>query len=65
MTQNANFVKKDPMFRASPFRTWIYNRWADNREERLIYKEEYVTIKQYWDTYKWWLKKEFKQQRHK
>jgi hypothetical protein len=31
----------------------------ENREERLTYGEEPATIKQYWERYKYWLKREY------
>ena len=46
----------------SPFRNWVRNLWIENCEERLVYKQDPVTQQQYWDTYKWWIKREY---RHK
>jgi hypothetical protein len=46
----------------SPFRMWVQNLWIENCEERLVYKQDPVTIQQYWKTYKWWIKREY---RHK
>ena len=46
----------------SPFRMWVQNLWIENCEERLVYKQDPVTQQQYWDTYKWWIKREY---RHK
>lgn len=46
----------------SAFRVWIYNIWMDNREERLTFNETPATITQYWNTYKWWLKREYRHQ---
>lgn len=50
---------------SSPFRTWVQNLWMDNCEERLVYKQDPITMKQYWDTYKWWIKREYKHQKEK
>ncbi len=44
----------------SPFRNWVQNLWMDNCEERLIYKQDPVTMQQYWNTYKWWIKREYR-----
>jgi hypothetical protein len=44
------------------FRFWVQETWYKNRDERLTYGEDPVTIKQYWNTYKWWLKREYKYQ---
>jgi len=45
---------------ASPFRIWVQNLWMENREERLVFDEDPVTIQQYWKTYKWWIKREYR-----
>ena len=67
MIQNADTVKNDlrDLRTASPFRIWVQNLWMENREERLLFREDSVTMKQYWDTYKWWVKREYKYQRQK
>ena len=44
----------------SKFRLWVQRLWMENREERSIYGDEPATIKQYWNTYKWWIKREYK-----
>ena len=44
----------------SPFRMWVHNLWIDNCEERLVYKQDPVTQQQYWNTYKWWIKREYR-----
>ena len=44
----------------SKFRLWVQRLWMENREERLTYDLEPATIKQYWSTYKWWIKREYK-----
>ena len=46
----------------SSFRMWVQNLWIENCEERLVYQQDPVTIQQYWETYKWWIKREY---RHK
>ena len=48
--------------RLSRFRLWVQDFYFQNREERLIYNDTSYTIQQYWDTYKWWLKREYRQQ---
>jgi hypothetical protein len=67
MIQNADTVKTDlqDLRTASPFRIWVMNLWMENREERLLFREDPVTMKQYWDTCKWWVKREYKYQRQK
>ena len=49
----------------SKFRRWVEEIWRDNCEERLTYGQDPATIKQYWDTYKYWLKREYKFQQGK
>ena len=65
MTQNANSVQQDPKNQVSAFRLWVQELWLDNCEEHLTYGEDPYTIKQYWDRYKYWLKREFKFQKAK
>ena len=64
MTKNVNTAGTDlpSLQTASPFRMWVQNLWMENCEERLVYQENPVTIQQYWSTYKWWIKREY---RHK
>jgi hypothetical protein len=47
----------------SEFRNWVRNLWIENCEERLVYQQDPVTIRQYWETYKWWIKREYKHRR--
>ncbi len=63
MTQNANTAENVQKSRVSAFRFWVQHLWIDNCEERLIYGQEPATIKQYWDNYKWWIKREYRYQR--
>lgn len=49
----------------SHFRHWVNQIWMENREEKLTYGEDPVTIKSYWDKYKFWLKREYKHQQRK
>ena len=48
-----------------PFRMWVHQLWIENIEEHLTYGEKPYNIKEYWDTYKYWLKREYKHQRSK
>jgi hypothetical protein len=45
------------------FRLWVQRIWMDNREERLTVGQDPVTISQYWNTYKYWLKREYRHQK--
>lgn len=62
MTKNVTIAGTDlrslPI--VSPFRMWVQNLWIDNCEERLVYKQNPVTQQQYWNTYKWWIKREYR-----
>ena len=49
----------------SSFRIWVANIWRDNLEERLVYKEEPIPMQEYWEKYKWWLKREYLHQTRK
>jgi len=62
--KNVNSVGDDlqNLQTTSQFRNWVRNLWIENCEERLVYKQDPVTQQQYWDTYKWWIKREY---RHK
>jgi len=46
----------------SKFRAWIKRIWIENTEERLTFNEKSYTIKEYWDRYKYWLKREYRYQ---
>lgn len=65
MNQPANTAPPARKYPSSPFRHWVQELWLENREERLLYGEEPATIKQYWERYKFWLKREYKHQRDK
>ena len=45
------------------FRRWVYNVWDDACQERLTWRDKPITIKEYWHTYKYWLKREYQYQR--
>jgi hypothetical protein len=64
MTQDANTVQEDQKNLPLPsaFRMWVNNTWVKNTEERLIYRQEPYTIKEYWTTFKWWLKSQYREQ---
>jgi hypothetical protein len=62
--KNVTTVGDDPQNPriTSQFRNWVRNLWLENCEERLVYQQDPVTQQQYWETYKWWIKREY---RHK
>jgi hypothetical protein len=45
------------------FRLWVQRIWMDNCDERLTVGQDPVTINQYWNTYKYWLKREYQHQK--
>jgi hypothetical protein len=51
--------------KTSKFRLWVQEIWYENSEEHLTFKENPYTIKEYWERYKYWLKREFKHQQSK
>jgi hypothetical protein len=63
MTQPVIIAPNDRKHPSSAFRYWVNELWMENREERLLYGEEPATINQYWERYKFWLKREYKHQR--
>lgn len=50
-----NSAKKE-----SQFRHWVRNIWIDNAQERVEFKELPYTMEEYYQKYKWWLKREYK-----
>lgn len=62
MTQLANTVQHDQLIQSSRFKLWVQKIWIDNCEERLTYNENPTTMKHYWNTYKWWLRREYRHQ---
>lgn len=43
------------------FRNWVINSWWENCDERLTYKEHPVTLEEYVQQNKWYLKRKFKE----
>jgi len=46
----------------SNFRLWCQRLWLENREERLLHKDDELRLEEYIKKYKWWLKREYKHQ---
>ena len=46
----------------SAFRAWVHQLWVDNCEEHDLFKMLKYSEKEYFQKYKWWLKREFKHQ---
>jgi hypothetical protein len=47
------------------FRLWVHKIWIENKEEHLTFNEDPYTMKQYWNNYKWWLKREYRHQQRR
>jgi hypothetical protein len=45
--------------KSSDFRMWVYETYYQNRDEREIHNESPIDVKRYFNTYKWWLKREY------
>ena len=50
--------------KSSPFRRWMHELWLQNCDEHLEIRELPYTQEQYFQMYKYWLKREFKHQRN-
>jgi len=46
--------------KTSPFRIWVQEIWYQNSDEHLSFHENPLTMKDYWDQYKYWLKREYR-----
>ena len=51
--------------RYSLFRNWLHNLWVENCEEHYQDNVPPYTQQEYFEKYKWWLKREYKYQREK
>lgn len=51
------------MAKSTEFRRWLHELWLRNCDERSEYREMRYTQEQYFQMYKYWLKREFKYQR--
>ena len=62
MIQTANTAQQDQKNQVSAFRHWVHEIWLDNCDERLTHGGDPYTMKEYWNKYKFWLKKEYRHQ---
>jgi hypothetical protein len=44
----------------SQFRNWVHSLWVENCEEHSQFGELPYRSQEYWEKYKYWLKREFK-----
>lgn len=43
-----------------PFRQWVYELWMDNCEEHRLYGERELDQRQYFQQYRYWLRREYR-----
>jgi len=46
-----------------PFRQWVYDIWQENCEEYLTSNQIPYILSEYFNKYKYWLKREYRHQR--
>lgn len=44
------------------FQNWLRNIWLENCQEHDVYGELPYTMQEYFQKYKWWLKREYRYQ---
>jgi hypothetical protein len=59
MIADIGTTKRNVMKRTSNFRIWVQNIWFENRREHEEYHELPYTLEEYWQRYKYWLKREY------
>jgi hypothetical protein len=47
---------------AKPFRQWLNDLWRDNCDEHDGWGQPRLTMKEYFQKYKYWLKREYRHQ---
>ena len=49
--------------KVSPFRTWCNEKWYEHQDELAVYGQPLLySAQQYFERYKFWLKREYKHQ---
>jgi hypothetical protein len=51
--------------KTTPFRLWLQNIWFDNKQERNEVGELPYSQEEYFQKYKYWLKREYRHQQSK
>lgn len=50
----------------SNFRQWVMELWMRHKDERFYWNElTYLELQDYWNKYKWWIKREFRYKANK
>jgi hypothetical protein len=56
------------MKKTTPFRLWVNNLWFENRDEYDTFSQQGYSLEEYFNRYKYWLKREYqyqlRQQKH-
>ena len=63
MTHATGTMKGTVMKHTTQFRMWVQEIWYQNRSEHEEYGELPYSLQEYWDQYKYWLKREYRYQR--
>jgi len=53
------------MKKFSDFRAWVHRLWIENCEEHFAHAEPVLDVKEYFQRYKFWLKREYQHQQRK
>lgn len=61
---DTNYWRPD-MKQDSKFRNWLRIIWLENCREHEDHNELPYTLKEYWDRYRWWLRREYRFQNKK
>ena len=44
------------------FRQWLHEMWLENCDERGAWHMDKITVQQYFQQYRWWLRREYRYQ---
>jgi hypothetical protein len=50
------------MKKTTPFRLWVTNLWFENRDEYDTFSQQGYSLEEYFNRYKYWLKREYRYQ---
>jgi len=53
------------MKRYSDFRSWVHQLWVENCDEHFAHAEPRLDVTEYFQRYKFWLKREYQHQRRR
>jgi hypothetical protein len=59
-------IIKDQIMQDSNFQNWLRLIWLENCREHEAHQELPYTLQEYWNRYRWWLRREYRfQQKNK